>query len=71
MNPSVFEKAKPGRCLIMQVSTPVVLPVAMGSSIMEILQHWTSVGFEKMSLEVNKLMPMEDINGKMMQQVAW
>ncbi|GFY95534.1 hypothetical protein Acr_10g0009190 [Actinidia rufa] len=29
------------------------------------------VGFEKMSLQVNKLMPMEDINGKMMQQVAW
>ncbi|PSS19343.1 Protein PLASTID MOVEMENT IMPAIRED 1-RELATED like [Actinidia chinensis var. chinensis] len=71
MNPSLFKKAKNGGCLIMQVSTPVVLPVAMGSSIMEILQHWASVGFEKMSLQVNKLMPMEDINGKMMQQVAW
>ncbi|GFY96741.1 hypothetical protein Acr_11g0010470 [Actinidia rufa] len=55
---------------IVQTKDGVVLPVAMGSSIMEILQHWASVGFETMSLEVNKLMPMEDINGNMMQQVA-
>ncbi|KAA8523330.1 hypothetical protein F0562_009753 [Nyssa sinensis] len=71
MNSSLFRNSKNGGNLIMQVSAPVVLPVAMGSSIMEILQHWASVGFEKMSMQAKKLMPLEDITGKMMRQVAW
>ncbi|XAR69946.1 hypothetical protein NMG60_11001732 [Bertholletia excelsa] len=71
MNPSLFQNAKNSGRLIMQVSTPVVLPMAMGSSIMEILQHWASVGYEKMSTQVNKLMPLEDIKGKTIQHVTW
>lgn len=71
MNPTVFQNAKSGGNLIMQVSTPVVVPAEMGSGIMEILQRLASVGLEKLSMQANKLMPLEDITGKTMQQVAW
>jgi hypothetical protein len=30
-----------------------------------------SIGIEKLSMQANKLMPLEDITGKTMQQVAW
>lgn len=70
MNPSLFRNAKNGGSLILQVSCPMVLPPDMGSGIMEILQHFASVGIEKLSMQVNKLMPLEDITGKTMQQVA-
>lgn len=71
MNPSNFSNAKNGGSLIMQVSSPVVVPAEMGSGIMEILQGLASVGIEKLSMQANKLMPLEDITGKTMQQVAW
>ncbi|XP_038878740.1 protein PLASTID MOVEMENT IMPAIRED 1-RELATED 1 [Benincasa hispida] len=71
MNPAIFQNAKSGGNLIMQVSTPVVVPAEMGSGIMEILQRLASVGIEKLSMQANKLMPLEDITGKTMQQVAW
>lgn len=71
MNPEIFQNAKSGGNLIMQVSTPVVVPAEMGSGIMEILQRLASVGIEKLSMQANKLMPLEDITGKTMQQVAW
>ncbi|KAF2304072.1 hypothetical protein GH714_026865 [Hevea brasiliensis] len=71
MNPSLFRNAKSGGRLIMQVSSPVVVPAEMGSSIMDILQQLASVGIEKLSMQANKLMPLEDITGKTMQQVAW
>jgi hypothetical protein len=71
MSPSVFSNAKNGGNLIMQVSSPVVIPAEMGSEIMEILQCLASVGIEKLSMQANKLMPLEDITGKTMQQVAW
>ncbi|XP_060674816.1 protein PLASTID MOVEMENT IMPAIRED 1-RELATED 1 [Ziziphus jujuba] len=71
MNPSVFMNAKSGGNLIMQVSSPVVVPAEMGSGIMDILQRLASVGIEKLSMQANKLMPLEDITGKTMQQVAW
>jgi hypothetical protein len=35
------------------------------------LQCLASVGIEKLSMQANKLMPLEDITGKTMQQVAW
>ncbi|CAA2970992.1 Hypothetical predicted protein [Olea europaea subsp. europaea] len=53
----------------MQVSDPVLLPAAMGFSIMEILQCWASEGVEKMSPLAKELMPMEDITGKTIQEV--
>ncbi|KAK8545244.1 hypothetical protein V6N12_026082 [Hibiscus sabdariffa] len=70
MNPSIFRGAKGGGSLIMQVSSPVVLPAEMGSGIIEILQGLASVGIEKLSMQANKLMPLEDITGKTMEQVA-
>ncbi|KAL5768565.1 hypothetical protein ACOSP7_015111 [Xanthoceras sorbifolium] len=71
MNPLLFSNAKSGGSLIMQVSSPVVVPAEMGSGIMEILQRLASVGIEKLSMQANKLMPLEDLTGKTMQQVAW
>ncbi|KAI7989953.1 Protein PLASTID MOVEMENT IMPAIRED 1-RELATED 1 [Camellia lanceoleosa] len=71
MNPTLFSNAKSCGSLIMQVSSPVVVPAEMGSGIMEILQRLASVGIEKLSMQANKLMPLEDITGKTMQQIAW
>ncbi|GMH18091.1 hypothetical protein Nepgr_019932 [Nepenthes gracilis] len=71
MNPALFRNAKSGGSLIMQVSSPVVVPAAMGSGFMEILQHLGSLGLEKLSMQANKLMPLEDITGTTMQQIAW
>ena len=55
----------------MQISNPVVVPAEMGSGIMDILQYLASIGIEKLSMQANKLMPLEDITGKTMQQIAW
>ncbi|KAG9157441.1 hypothetical protein Leryth_010278 [Lithospermum erythrorhizon] len=71
MNPSLFRNAKTGGNLIMQVSNPVVVPAEMGPGVMDILQHLASIGIEKLSVQANKLMPLEDITGKTMQQVAY
>ncbi|KAG8055647.1 hypothetical protein GUJ93_ZPchr0001g30783 [Zizania palustris] len=71
MNPAQFKNAKNNCSLVMQASSPIVLPAEMGSGIMEILHGLASVGIEKLSMQANKLMPLEDVNGKMMQQIAW
>ncbi|XP_040378821.1 protein PLASTID MOVEMENT IMPAIRED 1-RELATED 1 [Oryza brachyantha] len=71
MNPVLFKNAKNNCSLVMQASSPIVLPAEMGSGIMEILHGLASVGIEKLSMQANKLMPLEDVNGKMMQQIAW
>ncbi|KAL2534324.1 hypothetical protein Adt_07675 [Abeliophyllum distichum] len=71
MNPELFRNAKSGGSLIMQVSSPVVVPAEMGSGIMDILQGLASVGIEKLSMQANRLMPLEDVTGKSMQQIAW
>ncbi|CAA2981321.1 Hypothetical predicted protein [Olea europaea subsp. europaea] len=70
-SPALFRNSKSGGSLIMQVSSPVVVPAEMGSGVMEILQSLASVGIKKLSMQANKLMPLEDINGKTMQQIAW
>lgn len=70
MNPLLFRNANNGARLIVQVSAPVVFPKAMGLNVIEILQCWASVGVEKMSVQANKLMPLEDITGKTVQQVV-
>ena len=56
--------------LMMQVSSPVVVPAEIGSSAMEILGSLASVGIEKLSVQASKLMPLEDITGKTIQQFA-
>ena len=71
MNPSIFGNAKSGGSLIMQVSNPVVVPAEMGSGIMETLKYLASFGIEKLSMQANKVMPLEDITGKTMQQISW
>ncbi|CAI9766591.1 unnamed protein product [Fraxinus pennsylvanica] len=71
MNPALFKNAKNVGNLVMQVSSPIVVPAEMGSGIMDILQGLASVGIEKLSIQANKLMPLEDITGKTMQQIAW
>ncbi|XP_008813801.2 protein PLASTID MOVEMENT IMPAIRED 1-RELATED 1-like, partial [Phoenix dactylifera] len=71
MNPALFRNAKNNGSLVMQVSSPIVVPAEMGSEIMEILQRLASVGIEKLSMQASKLMPLEDITGKTMQQIAW
>lgn len=71
MNPSLFSNAKNGENLIMQVSSSIVLPPAMGSNAREILQRWALIGAAKMSMQANELMPLEDITGKTLQHVAW
>lgn len=71
MSPSLFRNAKNNGGLVMQVSSPLVVPAEMGSGIMDILQNLASVGIEKLSMQASKLMPLEDITGKTMHQVAW
>jgi hypothetical protein len=71
MNPALFKNAQNSCSLVMQASSPIVLPAEMGSGIMDILHGLASVGIEKLSMQANKLMPLEDVNGKMMQQIAW
>lgn len=71
MSPTLFVNAKNNGNLIMQVSRPVVVPAEMGSGIMDILEKLASVGIEKLSLQAKKLMPLEEITGRTMEQLAW
>ncbi|KAK8958469.1 hypothetical protein KSP40_PGU003188 [Platanthera guangdongensis] len=71
MSPSLFRNSKNNASLIMQVSSPVVVPAEMGHGVMEILRRLASVGFEKLSAQAKNLMPLEDVAGKTMQQIAW
>ncbi|XP_050127918.1 protein PLASTID MOVEMENT IMPAIRED 1-RELATED 1-like isoform X2 [Malus sylvestris] len=70
MNPSLFRNAKNGGNLVIQISNPVVLPAIMGYDVIEIMQHLALVG-DTLHEWVNKLMPLEDITGKTIQQVTW
>ncbi|KAL6212259.1 hypothetical protein ACLB2K_017480 [Fragaria x ananassa] len=71
MNPSLFRNSKNGGTLVIQVSNPVVIPAKMGYDVVEILQHLALVGIDKLHMQVNKLMPLENITGKTILQVAW
>lgn len=64
MNPSVFKNAENGGSLIMQVSSPMVVPAEMGSGLIDILHGLAAVGIEKLSAQAKKLMPLENITGK-------
>ncbi|GFP91382.1 probable WRKY transcription factor 50 [Phtheirospermum japonicum] len=69
MSPLLFANANNGARLIVQVSAPVVLPPAMGITVMETLRCWACGGVEKMCVQVNNLMPLEDVTGKTMREV--
>ncbi|KAL9224999.1 hypothetical protein vseg_000972 [Gypsophila vaccaria] len=71
MKPDLFSNADNGGSLIMQVSSPVVIPAKLGSDLMDVLQKLASVGLEKLSSEAKRIMPLEDITGTTIQQMAW
>ncbi|XP_018470863.2 protein PLASTID MOVEMENT IMPAIRED 1-RELATED 1 [Raphanus sativus] len=71
MNPLLFRNSKAGGSLIMQVSSPVVVPAEMGSGIMDILQKLATSGIEKLSMQASKVMPLDDITGKTMEELVW
>ncbi|XP_055820378.1 protein PLASTID MOVEMENT IMPAIRED 1-RELATED 1-like isoform X2 [Solanum dulcamara] len=71
ISPQLFRNARNGARLIMQFSSPVVLPAAMGCSVMEILSCWASGGISKMSAQADKMIPLEDITGRNIQEMAW
>ncbi|VFQ60793.1 unnamed protein product [Cuscuta campestris] len=70
MSPLLFKGVKNGARLIVQVSRGAVLPVVMGCTVMEILERWALEGLEKFSVQANTLMPLDDITGKTMEQIA-
>ncbi|XVE53864.1 hypothetical protein DITRI_Ditri03aG0035900 [Diplodiscus trichospermus] len=70
MSPSLFRNCKNVGHLVMQVSRAAVFPAGLGTDIMEILRNLASLGIENLSLQVNKLIPLEDITGKTLQQIA-
>lgn len=70
MNPDLFRNSKSKGSLVMQISNPVVVPAEMGSTVMDILHCLASVGIEKLTVEARKTMPLEDITGKSIRQVA-
>ncbi|XVF35295.1 hypothetical protein REPUB_Repub18cG0133500 [Reevesia pubescens] len=70
MNPSLFRNCKNVGHLVMQVSRAAIFPARLGTDVMEILQNLASLGFENLSLQVNNLLPLEDITGKTLQQIA-
>ncbi|KAL7593590.1 hypothetical protein Lser_V15G33670 [Lactuca serriola] len=69
MSPLVFRRAKNGERLIVQVSSSVVLPMAMGSNGLDIMRKWAAVGGEKMIIQAARLMPMEEITGRRLQEL--
>jgi hypothetical protein len=70
MNLALFKNAKNNYCLVLQASS-IVLLAEMGSGIMDVLHDLASVGIEKLSMHANKLMALENANGKMIPQIDW
>ncbi|GAB2285925.1 hypothetical protein Dimus_020357 [Dionaea muscipula] len=69
LSPALLRSAE-GKVLIMQASSPAVLPAEMGSGILDILQCIASAGTERLSKQLNVLMPLEEVSGKVIQQLA-
>ncbi|KAJ7542290.1 hypothetical protein O6H91_10G099700 [Diphasiastrum complanatum] len=60
-----------GGHLAMHVSKPVVVPVEMGSSTLDILKRMAAAGVENMAMQAMLSMPLEDIAGKSVHQIAF
>lgn len=69
MSPSHLSKNKASGSLVMQSSKPVVVPSAMGSSAVDILRHLASLGPETLAKQAMAAMPLEDITGKVADEV--
>lgn len=54
----------------MQVSKPLAMPVERDLSAVDILHSLASLGAEKLTMQAEAMMPLEDITGKGLQQVA-
>ncbi|CAM6011666.1 unnamed protein product [Sphagnum balticum] len=67
MSPGNFKK---NGQLVMQVSKPVVVPGEMGSSSMDILRQMAITGIEGMADQTRMVMPLEDITGKTVEEIA-
>lgn len=70
MNPVHFVNSKIGGRLVMHVSKPVVVTAEMGSSAMDLLRKMAAVGIDDLTSQAMMSMPMEDITGKTIQQIA-
>lgn len=71
MSPLLFKNVKKCGSLVMQTSMPVVLPAELGSDIMDILQRLASIGITRLSKQLHKLMPLEELSGRIIQQLSW
>jgi len=71
MSPLLFKNVKKCGSLVMQASKPVVLPAELGSDVMDILQSMASTGVIRLSKQLHKLMPLEELSGRIVQQLAW
>lgn len=69
MSPVNFQATNGGK-LVMQVSKPVVVPVDMGASSMDILRRMAAAGMEGMADQAMMAMPLDDITGKSVEQIA-
>ncbi|GLJ52657.1 hypothetical protein SUGI_1120770 [Cryptomeria japonica] len=56
--------------LLMQVSRPLVVSAETGSSVIDILSRLASLGAEILTAQAKEMMPLEDITGKNIQQLA-
>ncbi|KAG6548173.1 hypothetical protein Mapa_010224 [Marchantia paleacea] len=70
LNPMLFNQGGNGR-LVMQVSKPVVVPSEMGSTGLDIFRRMASGGLDTMALQAMVAMPLEDITGKSVHQIAY
>lgn len=70
MNPSLFQANKSSGKLVMQISKPLVVPAEMGTETADILRNMASMGIENMAVQAMTAMPLEDITGRSVEQVA-
>ncbi|KAJ7550788.1 hypothetical protein O6H91_07G118300 [Diphasiastrum complanatum] len=71
MSSTHFQSAYSGGQLVMHVSKPVAVPAEMGSSALDILKRMAASGVENMAMQAMLSMPLEDITGKSVHQIAF
>lgn len=70
MNPALFQSENCSGKLVMQVSKPVVLPAEMGSGTVDVLRNMASMGIENMALQAMTAMPLDELMGTSIEQIA-
>lgn len=70
MSPSHFQSEKCSGKLVMQVSRPIVLPAEMGSGTVDVIRNMASIGIENMALQAMTAMPLEELIGMSIEQIA-